>query len=294
MTTVHTYVDEEVSDLERRLSLFTGDLFVYSPRDSSLALGAAAHQVVEQTLGAEPARAQVRLSEAEFTVLYRAAVRGVQHTLPALAAGLVADMGCDPATTFMGPPTLVVTTGAGYLAHGLGAPQHPHRDTWYAASPSQVNWSVPLYDLDAGAAVAFHPHYFDVALVNSSDAFDYEEWQVARRSGRSGGPAHPLTQPRPLQPIDLAPEIRIRCPVGAVMIWSAAHLCSTVPNETLTSRFSVRFQTVCQVDLEGGVGAANLDADPQGTSLEGFVRCSDGGPMPPALVRRDLEQRLRP
>lgn len=293
MTTVHSYVDDEVSDLERRSSVFTGDLYVYAPRSSSLALGTAVHGVVEQTLGADPVRAQARLTETEFTVLYRAAERGVAHVAPALVAALVVDLGCDPAATYVSPPTLVVVPGAGFLAHGLGAPQHPHRDTWYAASPAQVNWSVPLYDLDAAAAVAFHPAYFGVPVTNSSGAFDYEEWIEARRSGRSHGLAHPLTQPRPLQPIDLETEIRLRCPAGAVIVSSAAQLWSTVPNETLASRFSVRFQTVSQADLESGAGAPDPDAEAVGTPLGRFVRCGDGAPVPPDLVRRDLERRLR-
>lgn len=293
MTTVHSLVDDEVPDLDRRLSVFSGDLFVYGPRPGSLAFRAAVDRVVEQMLGTEPARAQGRLSEAEFTVLYRAAVRGIRHVVPELAAAMLIELGCDPATTYMAPPSLTVVTGGGFLAHGLGDPLHPHRDTWYGASPSQLNWCVPLYDLDDGACTAFHPRYFDVALTNSSEAFDYEDWSQARRAGRAHGVAFYLAQPRVLEPIDLVPEIRVRCPAGAVILSSAAHLCSAVPNETLKTWFCAMFQTVSESDLMSGTGAANLDAEPQGTALHRFVRCSDAAPIRSELVQRDMALRRR-
>jgi hypothetical protein len=293
VTTVHSLVDDEVPDLDRRLSVYSGDLFVYGPRSRSLAVCATVQGIVEQALGAEPARAQGYLSETEFMVLCRAAVRGVRHAVPELAASMVAELGCDPATTYIAPPSLSVVTGGGFLASGMGAPLHPHRDTWFAASPSQLNWWVPLYDLDDGACVAFHPRYFDVPLTNSSDGFDYEQWRHARRAGRAHTLAYSLAQPRVLEPIDLEPEIRIRCPAGGVILSSAAQLCSTVPNETLRTRFCATFQTVSEADLESGAGAVNHDAEPQGTALARFVRCSDAAPIPSELVRRDLVLRRR-
>lgn len=293
MTTVHSLVDDEVNDQDRRLSVFSGDLFVYAPGPGSLALRSAVGHIAEQALGAEPSRAQGYLSEAEFLVLYRATLRAIRHAVPDLAAALVVELGCDPMTTYMAPPSLSVVTGGGFLAGGVGVPLHPHRDTWYGAPPAQVNWWVPMYDLDDGACAAFHPRYFDVALANSSEAFDYEEWRGARRAGRAHHLMYSLTLPRVLEPIDLTPEVRIRCPAGGVVMSSAAHLRSSVPNETLRTRFCAIFQTVNEADLEDEVGAPNLDAEPQGSALQRFTRCSDGSPIPSELVKRELASRRR-
>jgi hypothetical protein len=293
VTTVHSLVDDEVNDQDRRLSVFSGDLFVYAPGPASLALRAAVGRIAEQTLGADPARAQGYLSEAEFLVLYRAALRAIRHAVFDLAAALVVELGCDPATTYVAPPSMSVVPGGGFLAGGVGLPLHPHRDTWYAAPPAQVNWWVPLYDLDDGACAAFHPRYFDVALTNSSEAFDYEEWRGARRAGRAHRLAYSLTLPRVLEPIDLTPEVRIGCPAGGVVMSSAAQLRSAVPNETLRTRCCAMFQTVSEADLEDGAGAVNLDAEPQGSALARFVRCSDGSPIPSQLVKRELVSRRR-
>lgn len=293
MTVIYSLVNAEVSDLDRRLSLFSGDVFVYGPRSSTRDFCTAAHRVVEQMLGLDPTWAQCRMSETEFTIMFRAAARRVKQVLPEFASKVVTDLGCDPDTTYMRPASLAVTTGSGFMTHGLGMPHHPHRDTWYAASPCELNWWIPLYDLDASSSFAFHPLYFDLPVQNSSSGFNYEDWAVSRRLGGGLGLVETLTQPRPLDPIDLTPEIRIGCPAGGVILSSVAQLYSIVPNETLRTHFNVHFQTVSESDLETGAGAANLDAEPQGTSLSGFVRCSDLSPIPLELVRRDLELRSR-
>ena len=291
MPIVHALTDEEVSDRDRRLFLFAGDVFVYSPRPTTLSFCGAARDVIEQMLGPDPIWAQQRMSETEFAVLFKAAARGFRHIVTDLAGSIVTDFGCDPATTFFGSPSIAATTGRGFIAHGLGIPQHPHRDTWYAASPCQLNWWIPLYDLDASASFAFHPQYWDLPILNSSSDFDYEEWYDANRSGQGLVMTEPLAQPRPLDPIDLTPEIRISCPAGGVILSSVAQLYSTVPNETQKTHFSVHFQTVSQADLETGAGPSNLDAEPQGTALGNFVRCSDLSPIPEELVQLELERR---
>ncbi len=288
---IHSLANLEVSDQDRRLHLFSGDLFVYAPRPSTLAFCAASRSIIEQMLGAEPIWAQQRMTEAEFAILFKAASRNFGHIVEGLASVIVADLGCDPTTTFVGLPSLVAMTGFGFIAHGLGMYQHPHRDTWYAASPCQLNWWVPLYGLDAGASLAFHPQYWDLPVQNSSKEFDFDEWFAANRTTQDFVAREPFAQPRPLDPIDLTPEIRISCPPGGIIISSVAQLYSAVPNESLKTHFSVQFQTVSEADLEFGRGASNLDAEPKGTSLSSFVRCSDLSPIPRELVESDLRRR---
>jgi len=289
---VHALSNAEVPDDQRRSSVFSGNLFVYSPRATTLALAAAARSVLQLTFGPEPESAQQRRSEGEFIALFNEAGESLRQVTLHLATVVIADFGCNPATTFVGPPYLVATTGMGFLAHGLGLPHHPHRDTWYAASKCQINWWIPLEDLDASASFAFHPVYWDIPVHNTSANFDYQQWQGVG-TGHGGAQASAcLTQPRPTVPIDLTPEIRISCPAGSVIVSSAAQLYSAVPNETARTHFSVHFDVVSQADLEAGNGAENLDANPQGTPLATFVRCSDLSPLPNDLVRLELERRL--
>lgn len=291
MPVVHAYTNVEVSDRQRRLAMFSGDVFVYSPRPSTLALAAASRMIIENVFGPDPVSAQERLSEAEFATSFRVAARSFTPNAVELASLAVADFGCDRAMTFVGPPFIVATTGMDFLAYGLGAPHHPHRDTWYASAPCQVNWWIPLFDLDASAAFAFHPTYWDVPVRNTSQEFDYESWRAANPPGSQFGASEALAQPRPLDPIELKPEIRISCAAGGVIISSVAQLYSAVPNETSKTHFSVHFQSVSHADLASGDGAVNVDAAPQGTALSNFVRCSDLSPIPSELVEQELLRR---
>lgn len=292
MSIVHALANEEVSDQDRRRSLFSGDLFVYSPRHSTVSFAGASLRFIESTLGPDAVWAQQRMPESEFITRFDVAVRILSKVVLELASGVVADFGCDPETTFIGAPALAAVTGQGFLAHGLGIPQHPHRDTWYAASPYQVHWFVPLHNLDSSAAFAFHPMYWDMPVRNSSRDFDYEAWHAHNRMGQAARQhVEPLDQPRSLGPIDLSSELRISCPAGGVILSSVAQLYSAGPNETLKTHFSVHFQTLSQGDVESGIGAWNLDAEPYGTSLPTFVRCSDMSPIPENLVRDALERR---
>jgi hypothetical protein len=291
MTIVYAPEDAEFSDRDRRLSLFAGNLFVYGPRPCTVALSEMSCSVIEEIFGQEPVWAQQRMSEEEFASRFERAATNLRHLAPELAGAAATDLGCDPNATYFKPPSLTTTTGHGFIAHGLGVPQHPHRDTWYSASMSQLNWWVPLYDIDAKPSLAFHPQYWDRAVKNTSKDFDFEEWREAVLAEPNLRADEPSAQPRSIDPIELTPDIRIACAPGGVVLSSAAQLCSTIPNETLQTHFAVKFQTVHEADLTSGAGADNLDASPRGTLLPSFVRCSDLSPIPMELVQREMAHR---
>jgi hypothetical protein len=291
VTIVYALTNAEFSDQDRRSALFDGDLFVYMPRPSTLALSAVSRRILEHQLGPDPVWAQQRMSESQFAEGFNAASRGLSLVILELASAIVADFGGDRSTTFVGSPTLVATTGHGFLAQGLGSVQHPHRDTWYAASPCQLNWWIPLYDSGASASFAFHIQYWNCPVRNTSSEFHYDRWYEENQMGRSLGWRDTLADPRPVDPIDLLPELRIACEPGGAILSSVSQLYSVVPNETLRTHFSVQFQTVSENDLEAGYGAADPDAAAQETSLGNFVRCSDLTPIPPSLVEREVGRR---
>jgi hypothetical protein len=288
---VASLTDQEITDTARRRLLFSGNLFVYTPRPSTLELGAVVGTVLERAFGPDPVLAQQRMSEAEFAARFHHAAQELDYIGPKLASLVVADLGCDPDTTFIGPLCLSAATGHGFLAHGLGVAQNPHRDTWYAAAACQINWWIPLFDLDASASLAFYPLYWDTPVHNNSRDFRYEEWYASSRGSFVPTTEERLRQPRPTGPIDLASQIRVCCSAGGLIVSSVAQLSSTVPNEASKTHFSIRFQTVSAHDLRSGLGACNLDADPDGSSLASFVRCSDLGPMPQELVECEREWR---
>jgi len=180
-----------------------------------------------------------------------------------------------------------MVTSDGYLTSGVGYAHHPHRDTWYSAPLQQINWWVPIYDIDTEQSMAFHPEYFDKPIKNGSDSFNYYEWNsVGRKDAAKQIKADTRKQPKPEQEIELDPQLRIVCEPGGIILFSAAHLHSAVPNISGRSRYSIDFRTVNAVDLREGVAAANLDSECTGTSLRDFVRGSDLSAMPEEIVTR--------
>ena len=125
----------------------------------------------------------------------------------------------------------------------------------------QLNWWLPVYEIEAENSMAFHPRYFDSAIKNSSSGYDYDEWN---RTGRQQA-AQQITKDTRIQPeaqeaLELDPDVRVVTEVGGVLIFSAAQLHSTVPNTTARTRFSIDFRTVNIDDLQNGVAAPNVDS----------------------------------
>jgi hypothetical protein len=294
MPIINLATDSELGDARRRRRLFSGDLFVYGPRATSLAVRDAARRLLEKAMGDQPHLSQQCSSEPEFISAFHAAVTAFAQGSDVMEwiCELVADLGCDPSSTFVGGRSLIALTGNGFLPYGTGPGLHPHRDTWRGASPCQVNWWIPVYDLGTSASLAFHPRYWDVPVTNSSPGFDSEAGPSDSYDVEPNIDAV-LAQPRALEEIELTPDVRIACPSGGVILSSVAQLHSMVPNPSLGTRFLAHFQTFDVRDLASSSGASNVDARPVGSVLRSFRRCSDWTFLPDDLVDRDLAHRHR-
>ena len=77
---------------------------------------------------------------------------------------MLRDFGCDPEKTYFDVPRLRTATRGGYLTTGIAYAFHPHRDTWYSAPFNQINWWMPVYDIEPNNAMAFH-----LALLGPAD-----------------------------------------------------------------------------------------------------------------------------
>lgn len=285
MTTLH--VDTDLPDDRRRAMLYEGDICVSGPMPSTIALIEHARGMIEEAYGDDPCRAQYRMSVEEFSAIGATLKpRFIHHPRTrTLIQRVVADHGCDLRDIHLDVPRLRLATSSGYLTTGVGYAFHPHRDTWYSAPMCQINWWLPIYDFDREAGMAFHPRYMREAVKNGSADFNYYRWNA---DGRKNAAKHvgsdTRVQPKPQQEIELDPQIRPVCKAGGIIMFSAAHLHSTVPNTSGLTRFSIDFRTVSQTDLEDRRGAANLDSHCTGTSLRDFVRGTDRRQLPDDLI----------
>ena len=98
------YVDPMVNDDRRRQFLFEGQLLVYSPRPSSLALIEWARELIREAFGTnDPLMAQHHLTvEKYIEILTLLKPKFINHpTSKQLLQNLLVDMGCDPDKTFL-------------------------------------------------------------------------------------------------------------------------------------------------------------------------------------------------
>ena len=84
--------------------------------------------------------------------------------------------------------------------------------------------------------------------------------------------------------MELDPQIRIVCKIGGIILFSAAHMHSTVPNTSGFTRFSIDFRTVHFDDVVTKSGAPNIDSECTGTTLRDYLRGTDLSRLPDDVV----------
>jgi hypothetical protein len=277
-----------IEDDERRGLLYQGEVFVYSARPASAELVALARELVCDAFdGEDPQTAQHRMPVERFArVLSELKPRFIHHPrCKELIPQLLGEFGCDLDQTYFDVPRLRTSTSNDYLTSGISYAFHPHRDTWYSAPFSQLNWWIPIFSVVPENVMAFHPRYFDEPVRNGSARYDYAEWnRVSRFSAAQHVKTDTREQPRPEQPIELEPQVRVVPEPGGVLIFSGNQLHSTVPNTSGRTRFSIDFRTVHLADVRARREARNVDSACTGTTLRDFVRCSDLAAMPEELA----------
>jgi hypothetical protein len=281
------YFDSPISDDERRAKLFGGDLFVYSPTRHSMALVAFARELAEAAFAPHfPPDAQHHLAGPAYVdVLAALKPTFINHPRSKeLVREILAELGADPAQTYFDVPRLRTMTSE-YLNAGLTLQFQPHRDTWFSAPMAQLNFWLPVYDIEEANVMAFHPLYFATGVRNSSRAYDYAEWVAhGRAAAAQQVDLETRKQPELEQEIERQPDIRVLTPPGGILIFSGAQLHTTVPNTSGRTRFSIDFRAVSRRDVERGAGAHNVDSACTGTTLGDFLRATDLAPLPAELI----------
>ncbi|TPG65376.1 phytanoyl-CoA dioxygenase family protein [Hymenobacter nivis] len=267
------YFDSALPEPQVRQKLYEGDLFVYSPRPSVLALCDFARALTEEAFGnVHPTLAQHHLGPDEYTrILNQLKPRFINHPhAKRLIQNILREMGFDLDQTYFDVPRMRTATSHGYLTTGIAYSFDPHRDTWFSAPMNQLNWWIPMYELEADNCLTFFPGYWDRPVRNESDGYDCRDWYAESRRIQAGGLKDERKRPRPLDAVDHAHELRLVGQVGGLILFSGAHLHGTVPNTTNATRFSIDFRTVHLGDVAARTAAPNLDSHCTGTLLGDF------------------------
>jgi hypothetical protein len=151
----------------------------------------------------------------------------------------------------------------------------------------QINWWMPVYEIEPSNAMAFHPRYWSQPVRNGSREYNYAEWN---RTSRQEAGKHIKTdtrkQPKPEEPVELDPQLRLLPAPGGMIVFSAAQLHSTVPNDSGRTRFSIDFRTVNCDDVAMRRGAPNVDSECTGTTMRDYLRATDLAHIPEEICLR--------
>jgi hypothetical protein len=283
------FFDPALPDNARRAQLYQGQLFVYSPSPSARALVEFACGMVQEAFGPrDPELAQFEMPVEEYAALLTdLKPRFIHHPRSKQCLqGILREFGCDPANTYFDVPRMRTSTSENYLTSGIAYAFHPHRDTWYSAPMCQINWWLPIYPILPTNAMAFHPRYWSEPVRNGSREYNYDEWN---RTSRQEAGKHIKTdtrkQPKAEQPLELDPQLRLLPPPGGIILFSAAQMHSSVPNDSGRTRFSIDFRTVHLGDVTARRGAPNIDSECTGTTMRDYLRGSDLSHVPEDLCR---------
>jgi hypothetical protein len=281
---MNIFVDSTMSDDSRRRALYGGSIFVHSPTENTLRLCRLAQELIEEAFHPfDPLRVSESLpAENCAEILAALKPKFIHHPRSKeCIQGILAEAGYDLEKTYFDVPRMRTAFPGDYLKSGIAYAFHPHRDTWYSAPMCQINWWMPIYELNSENCMALHPHYFSRAIKNGSSQYDYQRWnQESRFNAAKHVKADTRVQPHAEEPIELDPQIRLVCPVGGAYQFSAAHLHSTVPNTSPVTRYSIDFRTVHVDDLVGQAGANNVDSACTGTTIGDYLRGTDLAHLP--------------
>lgn len=273
------YFDSKKNDNERRELLYNGQLFVYSPLKSAAEMCQFTQQLIRDYFGKlDPVTAQEHMPVEEYAaILAELKPKFIHHPeSKKYIQRILKDLGCDMEKTYFDVPRLRTATSNDYLSTGIAYAFHPHRDTWYSAPMCQLNFWIPVFDIEAGNCLAFHPKYWNKPVKNSSNTYNYQNWNT---NNRFNAAQHIKTdtrvQPKPEETIELDPQVRAVTNVGGIIIFSGANMHSTVPNNTGKTRFSIDFRTVNADDLLNRRGAPNIDSACTGTPMKDYLRGTD-------------------
>ena len=285
---MNVYCGTAIDDLNRRQELYRGSIFLHAPMSGALKLCRLAQQLIEDAFGPlDPLRIQESVPvERCVEILAVLKPKFIHHPeAKKHIQTMLAELGCDLEKTYFDVPRMRTAFPGDYLKSGIAYAFHPHRDTWYSAPQCQINWWMPIYPLNSENCMAIHPRYWSEPVKNGSSEYNYDKWnKESRHSAASHIGKDTRVQPRPEEPVDLEPQVRFVCDVGAAFQFSAAHLHSTVPNTSDVTRYSIDFRTVHLDDVYARVGAPNIDAACTGTTMRDYLRGTDLSHIPEEAI----------
>lgn len=281
------FIDSTIADEERRTRLYAGDIFILSPTAGTRALINLARQMLEEAFAPHDPRKihEKKNAEEVAAILGKLKPQFIHHPeCKKIISQIMQEHGVDVEKLYFDVPRLRSAYPSHFLSAGIAYAFHPHRDTWYSAPMCQLNWWIPVYPLEPDNAMGFYPRYFEEAVRNNSEIYNYYEWNTKNRA-TAAQHVKSDTREQPKAQQELEPvTVRYLPPPGGAIIFSGAQLHETVPNATEVARYSIDFRTVHYDDIMHHRGAQNVDSRCTGTTMRDYLRASDLAHLPEQAI----------
>ena len=283
----NVFIDSEMSDAERRAQLYAGDIFLFTPTDTTRELVALGRQMLEDAFaGFDPRTIHHHKTAEEVAAILSVLKPAFIHhpECKRLLPLIMAERGIDLEKLYFDVPRMRSAYPSHFLSSGIAYAFHPHRDTWYSAPMCQLNWWLPIYPVDPNNGMGFYPRNFTDPIANNSEIYNYYEWNTKNRaSAAQHVKSDTREQPKPQEPVE-GVNLRYVPPPGGVILFSGAQLHETVANTTDLARYSIDFRTVHLDDVAGKIGAPNIDSKSTGTTMRDYLRATDLAKLPEELI----------
>lgn len=256
-----------------RKSIYSGAIYIIPADAASLSLVDDLRQKLKAGFGVSDLTALHKNIAADDVQNVMASVRDIvkdpDYSVPGISS-LLKSLGFDAERTVFDVLRLRCVPHGGYKNPKTVHAYTAHRDTWYANPACQINWWMPLFDVDERQTFRFFPRYFKEPIANSSGGFDYRSWmeQVGFQSKKT----HDLSSyPAATESPEDGEASAFSCRAGDIVMFSAAHLHRTCNNDSGRTRFSVDFRTVHTGDLAAGIGAPDPDNASHGDATADYL-----------------------
>lgn len=269
-----TVQTQSLTNAERREAIYAGEVIHVKASTASKNLVAAVISAIEAEFGAgkELRKLQFEIPGDElFQRVGKLRKRlSSEPKFQELLYELLNEQGFELTEHAVDPVRMRAVTHLGHENPLAANAYTAHRDCWYANPQAQINWWIPLFDVDETQTFAFFHEYFDKPVANNSAEFDYDEWMktVGWQSTSGKQAVYPSAAEGSF---DLSTAKRFACSAGDIVLFAASHLHQTTKNSSGLTRFSIDFRTVHLDDHASGKGAVNVDNASTGSALADYL-----------------------
>ena len=266
------------SNLKAREALFNGEKFIAPAHKCSLSLVNSVEELITTKLKTPDIR-KAHLAMDDQTFFERMGelrrIFYLESRYHNHLRELIASLGFNPDRCAFDPLRIRVILPGGHHNPKAAPVYYAHRDTWYAHPQSLIVGWIPLHNLSAEETFDFYPDYFNQAVPNDSEIFDYADWikdgpalkigWQNKDSGLTGGYPQSLLDKMPTRADGFSIE------KGQTLLFAGSQFHKTREQDLGTIRFSLDFRLVDLDDVKNQRGAPNADNRSRGNILADYI-----------------------